>query len=66
MHEKEEYIGIPGAFTFLLNDIVSDFFEVHNFLTSLFFIMISSLFQELGISYIIIVFEVDLLCGFDS
>lgn len=66
MHKIWEYVRIPGAFAFLFDDIISDFFQVDDFLSSFLFIMISSFFQELGISYIIIVLEVDLLCGFDS
>jgi hypothetical protein len=59
------YIWIPGAFTFLLDNVASDLFEIDDFLASFFFIMVCSLFQELRISYIIVVLGINLLKGFD-
>jgi hypothetical protein len=63
---KIKYVWIPGAFTFLFDHIASNFFEVDYFLVSFFFVVVCSFFKELGISYIIVVLGVNLLCCFDS
>lgn len=62
---RYEYIGIPGAPSLLLKDLGSYFAQVGQLLPPFFLVVLDSFFEEIGISYIIVVFGVDLLLGFD-
>jgi len=61
-----KYVWIPCTFTFLLDHIVSDSFQVCYFLSSFLLVVICPFFEQYGISYIIVVLGVNLFYWFYS